>query len=543
MIFGAHEEAAYIGLITVVLAVASPWLARRPLHESQRAHALPRALPWLWALLPVSVVLALGDNTPLYHWLFERVALLRLMRVPVRWLEVWTLAAVLLAGFAFDGCLHRVRSTPDGRLRILQRVFWVLAACSGILAITLFLLPSTSPVWQRLALWNLGGIERLTGTPLAAAADFLHGMALLEALLATLLLCIAAWLLRRESVFRRDAVLRDDAVLQGEVSSLRWTRSRPQLAILLLLLITCDLLFLFWRSARSIAPDEAQLLERWPSAITRYYTKEQRWDTGMGWYTLNRGILHGIDLYNGYDALSSKRFFDFASAAEGRHFWQDMYQATKHPPLLRVAGLSHTVSTITDPARGPNGPYLQARSGDWKLWRYSQVWPRVYLTRELFRTPEAGQLSQLAALAAAKRRTNSWPAVVHPGTFGDLKNTVIGIDDNVRKWDRGWNIMTIEVAATAPSLLVQSETLYPGWRAWVNGQPAELRYANYLFRAVRVPAGQSQVAVVYDTQTYRFSLFVTLCGLGMLSAMGVNFLTRGSGVLRRHRHRQYSTPN
>jgi hypothetical protein len=52
--------------------------------------------------------------------------------------------------------------------------------------------------------------------------------------------------------------------------------------------------------------------------------------------------------------------------------------------------------------------------------------------------------------------------------------------------------MTTQVQTSAPSLLVQSETLYPGWRAWVNGRPANLESANFLFvpwkcrRAARV---------------------------------------------------------
>jgi hypothetical protein len=79
-----------------------------------------RAVAWLWALLPCSLLVALGANTPVYRWLFEHVVFFRLTRVPVRWLEVWAFCAALLAGFTFDAVLHRARINDQART--VQRV-------------------------------------------------------------------------------------------------------------------------------------------------------------------------------------------------------------------------------------------------------------------------------------------------------------------------------------------------------------------------------------------------------------------------------------
>lgn len=514
IIYGAPEEAAYTGLFTLLLAVFSPWLAMRRTPDQNFLAALPRALPWLWCLLPISAVMAMGDNTPLYRWLFDHVPMLRLLRIPVRWLEVWTIAAALLAGFAFDGCIHRARSSSYHRVLMLQRMHWLLAALCALLCLGLFLLPPTSQWWMRTALWNVGVTTLGTNSTHSHIADFLHSIALSETLVATLILCLAAWLLSR---------YRSNMLSLG--------RARP-FVFLLLGLVACDLIFLFWRSARTIPAGTSQHYATWPREITRHYERSQRWDTGMGWLTLNRGILHGIDLYNGYDALSSKRYFDFASAAEGRHFWLDMYQPAKHPPLLRVASLTHTLSTIIEPARTAQGPQLQAQSGEWKLWKHEGAWPRVYLTRRLFRASEAKQLGLLAKLSKTDFINNGKPVVVTPANFTSVAVSPVTTRDQVQRWSRSWNSMTVEASAVAPSLLVQSETLYPGWRAWVNGEPAKLATANFLFRGVSVPAGQSRVVVVYDTQTFRFAMFLTLCGIGALTAMSVSFIRRGSGVLR-----------
>ncbi len=57
--------------------------------------------------------------------------------------------------------------------------------------------------------------------------------------------------------------------------------------------------------------------------------------------------------------------------------------------------------------------------------------------------------------------------------------------------------VTFDVDAPAAGWLFVSEKHYPGWTAEVGGAPAELRRANVAFGAVAVPAGRSQVVLVY----------------------------------------------
>jgi uncharacterized membrane protein YfhO len=67
--------------------------------------------------------------------------------------------------------------------------------------------------------------------------------------------------------------------------------------------------------------------------------------------------------------------------------------------------------------------------------------------------------------------------------------------------------------------LMLTDTNYPGWRAFVNGQPAPIVSANYLFRGVIVPKGTSRVEFVYQPGSFRLGgaiSMVALIALGWL---------------------------
>jgi len=67
-------------------------------------------------------------------------------------------------------------------------------------------------------------------------------------------------------------------------------------------------------------------------------------------------------------------------------------------------------------------------------------------------------------------------------------------------------------------VLVFSDVYYPGWRATLDGQPVPIRRADYLFRAVEVPAGRSQIVLTYSPIHWWVGLGLALVTLGVLAA-------------------------
>jgi hypothetical protein len=74
----------------------------------------------------------------------------------------------------------------------------------------------------------------------------------------------------------------------------------------------------------------------------------------------------------------------------------------------------------------------------------------------------------------------------------------------------------IETQTSAPAILVLNDANYPGWRALVNGQPAPILTADYLFRGVVVPSGHARVEFVYAPTSFRVGAAISLASFVVL---------------------------
>lgn len=73
--------------------------------------------------------------------------------------------------------------------------------------------------------------------------------------------------------------------------------------------------------------------------------------------------------------------------------------------------------------------------------------------------------------------------------------------------------ITLQVANSQPGLLTLSETVYPGWKAFVNGVETPILRANGMFRSLVLPAGSNEVSLVYDPLSVRVGTAVSLLAL------------------------------
>ena len=97
----------------------------------------------------------------------------------------------------------------------------------------------------------------------------------------------------------------------------------------------------------------------------------------------------------------------------------------------------------------------------------------------------------------------------------DSSSTVL-----VNPTEYGPRRITYEVETDAPRLLVISEVYYPaGWTATLNGDHVPIHQANYLLRAVAIPAGKHTLQMAFNPTSYvwgkRISLISTMMVYGL----------------------------
>ena len=107
---------------------------------------------------------------------------------------------------------------------------------------------------------------------------------------------------------------------------------------------------------------------------------------------------------------------------------------------------------------------------------------------------------ELAALATANLRTT---AVIDRSRFpaaASLSSTGAA-DGELRLTDYVANALTFQAETAAPRLAVFSDIYYPGWRCTIDGEDTDILRADYVLRAVVIPAGKHQVEFRFDPQS------------------------------------------
>jgi hypothetical protein len=90
----------------------------------------------------------------------------------------------------------------------------------------------------------------------------------------------------------------------------------------------------------------------------------------------------------------------------------------------------------------------------------------------------------------------------------------------------GLNEVELAVRAPVSGCLVLSDVYYPGWRAEVDGAPAEVLRADYVFRAVLLPPGEHTVRMAFAPWTWRVGLAVSILTWVGLAAWAVYTILR-----------------
>lgn len=209
--------------------------------------------------------------------------------------------------------------------------------------------------------------------------------------------------------------------------------------------------------------------------------------------------------------------------------------AERRVRLLDLAGLRWLAATRQDLERAPLRRFLRRASfrpvpsEDRQLSVYENpnALPRSFVTYRVEPAPEPRELLARLSDPGFDPLERSYvegelrlaPAPGAPAR-GSPARIVVDEPESV----------VIEAELAAPGLVVLSDSYYPGWRASVDGRPAEIHATNRLFRGVAAPAGRHEIRFDYRPASVRLGIAASAAGaLGLAALLWIGRSPRQRG--------------
>ena len=220
---------------------------------------------------------------------------------------------------------------------------------------------------------------------------------------------------------------------------------------------------------------------------------------------ITHGPLFEFPSANGNDPFAMVRLMQVRlSFCQGVN-WGRYYEiANPDSPLLKLLNVRYVIASRVLEKPGELFPVLELPGTH--IYENPGVLPRFFLVSRVQRA--ANMESALAALRA--RDFDPRMEAVVEGPLSPAPGPPTAPPASVRLLAYGARQFTVQTEAAAPAFLVTSETAYPGWHAFLDGQERTPLMTNAAFRGLPVPAGKHIVKMRFDPEILWRSAWVTL---------------------------------
>jgi len=465
-------EVGYAGIATLVLAAVGT--IQSPKSKSQTQKSAIRSFFTL--LVPLALLLAMGCYTPLYGLLYRYAPTFDQVRAPARLILLADLGLAALAAYGLDRLL---RGGGD---------------CLG---------------WVGPGALVAAGILLAVGLPQARTVPPPDRVPQ-----ATASIVIAAVLL----------------ILSGSLVWLaRTARWRRRVAWLLLALLAADLVGL--GSTLEAEPNDPTLGFRHEDVVAFLRRDVElhsasgesvpfRVEAVAGAWQPDAALVHGLyDVGGVYNPLGLAPYQAYRWAVGERG-----------APLYNLLGVKYVLASKGEPPGDERLAPVYTANPEIDVYRNMAVLPRaLFVFRSQVVDDHAAAWQAIHAPEFDPTRT----VVLERMQIGDRRLEIgdwgleIAGGGTVSFVRYGLNEVELAVRTPASGALVLSDVYYPGWRATVDGVPAEVLRADYVFRAVLLPPGEHTVRMWFAPWTWRVGLAVSLVAwVGLIVWAGVGLKNR-----------------
>ncbi len=274
-----------------------------------------------------------------------------------------------------------------------------------------------------------------------------------------------------------------------------------------------------------------------PHAVSDYLSKQKIpsrfWGYGTAVIDANIATYWRAYSPDGYDPLYPKWYGEFIGASKNGKLVRTFTNSDRSDARI-ISGFGETdfqdnqsrmrilhalgISTILDRVENgttektfPPGKYTLTHVSDWRV----------------FTDLGSADIVQIASQSAfAKTKEEFEQTFFHPSF--DPASRVIFHDPSLPPL-AGTGTVTVttytsnSIEATTntqgTTMMVIATTYYPGWKAYVDGQPASLSRVNWTMNGVGVPQGKHTVKLLYEPTSFRIGLFISILSAFLFTGM------------------------
>ena len=493
-LYNLWEMCAYSGTIALLFAAA----AVRNLRKS--SHVI-----YFLFLALFSLIMALGDNTPLLKVLYYVLPGFKMFRGHSKGILFVCFAVAVLAGTGYD-------AIRDSALEKGRRFLVPLLVGSGILFMSLMVIPYPAlmedPVRSFLSYVQQDPRSYLP-VPGVENAEFVN-----------------AAVKQAEMSVRYFLV----SVFIGVIWILLTLRlgSRPLLNILTVLFIIGEV-FIFGKTFVSsvdvhhwdLKPDAMQFLAR---------DKDRYRSAVLTTFGPKYGITSNLhQIVGDYPYVLSRYSRLFNLANRGRPTETMKITAIRRiSPVYNLLNLKYLVINANRNLDIP-GYYEVYNDGILSILENRYAKKRVYFPRSIkvvdTETDALRGVFDIPSIRGDQTIIEGYPAAGVSEESGS-RTYRKDPDQTVEIVDYSANRIALQARLASDAWIILTDTFYPGWKATIDGKTeADILVANYIFRAIRVPKGAREIVFEYWPTYFTVTIIVAL--ITLLGCCILAIITRG----------------
>ena len=221
-------------------------------------------------------------------------------------------------------------------------------------------------------------------------------------------------------------------------------------------------------------------------------------------------MIEGIENVGGYDAIVLKHYSEFINVTQQLPITRPhiLMRIQHYSPLLDLLNVKYYI-LASSVSLNITGFELVLQNHTYKVYKNTRALPRSFVVHDARVMQERNAV--LLEMTSLGFRPRSYAIVDQPiaGLPADaaLQSPVPHVVQHTL------HKVAMKVQLTQPGLLILGDVYYPGWQAFVDGRETTIYRANYVMRAVFVPAGEHVVEFLYRPRSLQLGAAVSVMAL------------------------------